>query len=135
MRAAGWMGIILVLVALVCVRSSAGQVQSTPGPGSGVVTVTGKVDVDNVVRVAPGADWKVSVSNVPDVRVANVPSVSLAALPFVKVGERYEVVWGPAERDTIRVTNAGSGGWVQVENASRPRWINLSLARAVEIVR
>lgn len=135
MRAAGSIAVFLVLGAFVFGPMASGQVQPVPGPGTGIVTVTGRVDVGNVVRVTPGEEWKVSVSNVPDVRVANVPSVTIAAAPFVKAGERYEVVWGPGEREVVRVTNGGSGGWVQVENDGRSRWINLSQARWIEIVR
>jgi hypothetical protein len=100
------------------------------------VTVTGTVGVDNVVRVVPGAgEWKVAVSNTPDVRVANTPTVALSPLPFVKIGGRYDVIWSPNERELIHVTAAGSGGWIRVESSGRARWVNLSLARSVEEAR
>jgi hypothetical protein len=128
------MGAMIVVVALALVRSSNGQVQSVPGPGTGVVYVSGKVDVDNVVRAAQAGDWKMTVANVADVRVTNTPVVTLSALPFVKEGSRYEIVWGQSDRESIRVMNAGTDGWVRVESTGRRRWVNLSTARAIEEV-
>jgi hypothetical protein len=135
-RRTGLAVVVTALVAIVWARSPSGQVQSVPGPGSGIVTVTGRVAIDDVVRVTPATnDWRVVVANMPDVRVANTPAVTLAPLPFIRVGARYEITWGPNERESIRVAQAGNGGWVRAESDSRTRWINLSIARAVEELR
>jgi hypothetical protein len=134
MRTKLLMGALILVVALALVRSSNGQVQSVPGPGTGVVFVSGKVDVENVVRAAQAGDWKMSVANVADVRVTNTPVVTLSALPFVSEGARYEIVWAQGDRESIRVMSTGTHGWVRVESTGRRRWVNLSTARAIEEV-
>jgi hypothetical protein len=110
-----------------------GQVQTVPGPGSGVVTVTGRVEVvDGMVRSSQNGDWRVTLANVPDVRVVNTSSVMLAPLPFLKQGTRLKVTWPDGTIDTIRVGQLGSGGWVFDDGAGRSMWVNLGLARSVE---
>jgi len=112
-----------------------GQVQPVPGPGSGVVTVVGRVEVaDGLIQARQSGDWKVAIANAPDVRVANIPTVALAPLPFLKVGARLEVSWPDNTTATIRVVQLGGGGWCLIEG-QRPQWINLSLARSVSDVR
>lgn len=109
-----------------------GQVQSVPGPGSGVVTVTGRVEVvDGMVRAAQNGDWKVQIANAPDVRVVNTATVLPAPLPFLKAGSRLTVTWPDGTVQTIRVGQLGSGGWVS-DDSARGRWLNLSAARSVE---
>jgi hypothetical protein len=108
----------------------------TPGPGTGIVTVTGSVDIGNTldVRAAQRGDWRVAVANTPDVRVANTPSVVVAPPGFVKKG-LYEITWPSGDRETVTIVEVGPGGWVQVTKASRDgrrRWVNLSAARDVE---
>jgi hypothetical protein len=123
-------------VTIAWVQSSSGQVQPVPGPGSGIVTVTGKVGIDDVVRVMPAlADWRVIVGNVPDVRVVNTPAVTLTLPTFVRVGGHYEITWGPNERESIRVAETLTGAWVRTDTGGRSRWLNLALARSVEEVR
>ncbi|HEY7499229.1 MAG TPA: hypothetical protein VH740_11980 [Vicinamibacterales bacterium] len=125
---------VLAVAALVSMNASNAQVQPTPGPGSGVVNVVGKVEIANIPDVAAiqRGEWKVAVANTPDVRVTALPPLS-----FVRTGGRYEVTWPGGEKDTVRVVHAGSGGWVGVESAatSRTRWVNLGNARAVEELR
>jgi hypothetical protein len=124
------------VVTITWVRSSSGQVQPAPGPGTGIVTVTGHVGINDIVRVAPAVtDWRVVVGNVPDVRVVNTPAVTLSLPSFIKVGGRYEITWGPNERESIRVVETLTGGWVRAESANRPRWLNLTIARGVEEIR
>jgi hypothetical protein len=105
------------------------QVQAVPGPGSGVVTVTGKVEVVNApdVGASQRGDWKM------DVRVTNTPTVTLAPLSFVKVGGRYEVLWPNGEKEMVRIAELGAGEWIRVES-TRPRWVNLAAARSIEAV-
>ncbi len=105
-------GVAIVLVALYLVRSTHGQVQSVPGPGSGIVAVQGEVDVRRLplIDVGQRGDWKVSLSNVADVRVVNTPTVAAAPLAFLKVGGRYDVTWPAGDRETIGVAQFGSGG-------------------------
>ncbi len=77
-------GVAIVLGALYLVRSTHGQVQSVPGPGSGIVAVQGEVDVRRLplIDVGQRGDWKVSLANVADVRVVN--AVVAAPLAFLK---------------------------------------------------
>jgi hypothetical protein len=127
-------GLLLGVAVLLWVRTSDGQVFPVPTAGSGTVTVTGKVDISNVVPVdaAQRGEWRVAVANAPDVRVANTPTVAVAPLPFVKVGGRLVVSWPGGEGETIRVLQLGGGGWVRVESSGRRRWMNLDDARFVD---
>jgi hypothetical protein len=127
-------GVLIAVVALYWVRSTDGQVQSVPGPGSGIVTVQGEVDIRSlpVIDVGQRGDWKVSLANVADVRVVNTPTVAAAPLTFVKVGGRYEVTWPGGDRETVGVAQIGSGGWVRAAVNGRQRWLNLSVAKAIE---
>ena len=111
-------GVAVVLVALYLVRSTHGQVQSVPGPGSGIVAVQGEVDVRRLppIDVGQRGDW----------------TVAAAPLAFLKVGGRYDVTWPAGDRETIGVAQLGSGGWVRAAAGGRPRWLNLSVAKAIE---
>jgi hypothetical protein len=122
--------VLIAVAALALSRSSHGQVQGVPGPGSGIVSVVGKVDIGNVpqVEAAQRGDWSVSLAHVPDVRVSNAPN----APAFVKAGSRYEITWATNEREVVRLAQVASSGWARVESTGRPRWVNLSLARSVE---
>jgi len=134
MRTKAAIGVLIAVAGLLCVRSSAGQVQPVPGPGTGIVTVSGTVDVGNVPSVNAGqrGDWKVAVSNAPDVRVVNTPTVAIAPVQFLKAGSRYEIVWSAGDREVIGVAQLGSEGWVRVNGGGRRRWVNIAAARAVE---
>ena len=119
---------------------SSAQVQSVPGPGTGVVTVTGEVAVANrpTVLATQEGEWRISLAGTAPVSVTNTPSVALA-LPFTpRKGARYEIVWPTGERETIAVTQASGGAWVRVERSATTageRWVNLAGARAVGEVR
>jgi hypothetical protein len=134
MRTKAATGILIVGAALVWARVPNGQVQPAPGPGTGRVTVEGTVNIGNVpvVETVQRGDWKVSVANAPEVRVVNTPVVGISPLPFLKVGGRYEVVWGAGEREVLVIAQLGSGAWARVETPGRRRWLNLSAARAIE---
>jgi uncharacterized protein (DUF58 family) len=123
-------GVAAVVCVLVMKPSNAAQVnvQPVPGPGSGVVTVTGKVEISNVpdVGASQRGDWKA------DVRVTNTPTVALESLPFLKPGSRYEVTWANGDKETVRVVQAAPGGWARVESSARTRWVNLTVARSVD---
>ena len=112
------------------------QTQRMPGPGSGVVPVSGTVEIGNtpMVKAAQQGDWKVTVGNQADVRITNTPLVTIAAPDFLKKSGRYSVTWASGEQETIVVTQAGTG-WVRTERDGRVRWMNLASARAVEEVR
>lgn len=120
-------------LALVWPAASAQQeVFRTPGPGTGMVTVQGSVDIGNVpdVNAAQRGEWQVAVSN--------VPTVVTAAPDFVARGGRFTVEWSGGERETVTIVAPGQAGWVQVEHPSgkgRRRWVNLAAALAVEEVR
>jgi hypothetical protein len=127
-------GLVIAVGAVYWARSTDGQVQSVPGPGSGIVTVQGKVDIRSLPAMDVGqrGDWKVSLANAADVRVVNTPAVAAAPLPFLKVGGRYDVTWPAGEHETIAVAQLASGGWVRAAVSGRQRWLNLSIARAIE---
>ncbi len=96
--------IVLVAVAgLHYAQSTAGQVQSVPGPGTGIVTVQGEVDVRRLppIEVGQRGDWRVSLANAADVRVVNTPAVAIAPPPFLRAGGRYEVSWPGGEREIV----------------------------------
>ena len=114
-------------------QSASGQVQSTPGFGSGVVQVQGTVDIGRLppVDVAQRGDWKVSLATVADTRVVNTPSVTIALPPFVAEGGRYVVTWANGEREGLAVGQV-AGAWVRAAVNGPPRWVNLSSARAIE---
>ncbi len=127
-------GVLMAVAALCWTRSTDGQVQSVPGPGSGIVTVQGEVDIRRLppIDAYQRGDWKVFLANVPDVRVVNTPAVTLAPLAFLKAGGRYFVTWSAGDTETIGVAELGSGGWVRAAGQGRRRWLNLATAKAIE---
>jgi hypothetical protein len=133
------LAIVLTIFATLGWAVSSAQVQSVPGPGTGVVTVTGEVGIANkpTVLAMQQGDWHVSLAGTTPVSVTNTPSVALA-LPFTpKNGARYEIVWPTGERENIVVMQGAAGAWVRVErNATTgERWVNLAGARAVSELR
>ena len=125
--------VLLAAAGLWRAQSASGQVQSTPGFGSGVVQVRGTVDIGRLppVDVGQRGDWKVSLATAADTRVVNTPSVTLALPPFVAEGGRYVVTWANGEREGLVVRQV-SGAWVRAAADGPPRWVNLSSARAIE---
>lgn len=115
------------------------QVQSVPGPGTGIVTVTGEVAVANkpVVLATQQGDWRVSLANTAPVTIANTPAVT-AALPMpLKKGGRYDVVWASGDHEAIVVAEGGASAWVRVVRSADAgeRWINLAAARSIAEIR
>jgi hypothetical protein len=106
------------------------EMQSRPGPGSGVMNVS--VVNHPAVTAAQSGEWRVSIDNVPDVRVANTAKVSVKLPDFVARGRNYLVIWTAGESEKISVREVGEDGWVQVESAN-PRWVNLREARSIEL--
>ncbi len=113
---------------------------SIPGPGTGIVTVSGDVRLANgtVVGAAQQGEWKVAIANTAPVSVTNTPTVALA-MPFsVRKGARYEIVWSAGERETVTISDAGASSWVLVEVSGQPtgrRWINLAQVRSISEAR
>ena len=108
-----------------------------PGPGTGIFKVIGTVDVGNVptVLATQAGQWKVDVANAPEVRVAGAPPLVLAAPEFLKIKSRCDITWTAGDRETVQLVQLGPGGWVRVQTDNgRQRWVNLALARSVEIV-
>jgi hypothetical protein len=136
MRTTVGAGVLMAVAALCWARSTDGQVQSVPGPGSGIVTVQGEVDVRRLPPIDAGqrGDWKVSLANVPDVRVVNTPTVTAAPLAFLKAGGRYAVTWPAGDTQRIGVAELGSGGWVRAAGQGRQLWLNLATAKAIQEV-
>lgn len=123
--------ILLVLVGLTAVAARQGQ--NVPGPGTGVVTVKGVVGIDNTVPVTQSGAWKVGVDGSPEVRVGNQPIVWIAPPSFIKAGGRYAITWNGGDIENITVSGVAGAGWVQVSTGNSPtRWINVTLARAIE---
>jgi hypothetical protein len=132
----------LIAAALGWAAVSARQVQSVPGPGSGVATVSGAVKVTNSPPTTLAGEWKVSVANAPPVTVpdgdwkvavANRPTVNVAPPEFVKQGGRYAITWTDGSSEIVTVAALAAGGWIRIDgNGSRQRWINLSVARRVD---
>jgi opacity protein-like surface antigen len=123
----------VVVFSLMSAGVLAQLVQPVPGPGSGIVTVSGNVSVANTpsVKAAQSGDWKVT--------LANTPIVQLTPPEFLRLGGRYEVVSTSGQRETIVVLQIGSGGWgawVKAQtHEGRARWVNVAAAASVEEVR
>ena len=98
-----------------------GQAQAVPGPGSGVVTVTGTVQIaDGMIHAAQVGDWKVAVANAPDVRVVNTPTVARAAWPFLRQGAQVTVTWPDGSTESIRIAQLGGAGGCREAAAAVP---------------
>ena len=117
-----------VLFVALCVAVAAQQdVRPVPGPGTGIVKVTGSVDVGTMppVEAVQRGDWKVAVSNTPTVQV--VPA------EFLKSGAVYVVTWSDGVQETLAVEQILTGTWVRtVTTEGRRRWVNLAVARSVQ---
>jgi hypothetical protein len=128
-------GLVAVLLAGVAVAAWAQQGQPRPGPGTGVVTVDGIVNLGNAPAMTQEGDWRVAVANTPSVNVATMPSVNIAniaAPAFVTTGKRYQIVWPTGESEQITAAATGTGAWVKV--AGPERWVNLGQARSVTLL-
>jgi hypothetical protein len=119
---------LMAVAVLLLTAPSHGQVQPMPGPGSGVVTVTGRVEIGNIPEVGASqrGEWRVALSH--------VPTIELAPLGFVKAGARYQIDWSNGDKEVVRVLQPLPGQWVRVESTQRPRYLNLSAARAIDEV-
>jgi hypothetical protein len=124
--------VALLAGAVLWVGTSAQQeVQTRPGPGSGLMNVN--VLNRPAVLAEQIGEWQVSISRMPDVRIANTATVAVQSPLFATTGSKYVVTWAAGETERIAITGVGEGGWVQVENPGRgKRWINLSNARSIE---
>jgi hypothetical protein len=123
--------ILLAVVGLTAV--SARQAQNVPGLGTGEVTVKGVVGIANTVPVTQSGAWKVGVDGSPEVRVGNQPIVWIAPPSFIKAGGRYAITWSAGDTENVTISGVAGAGWVQVTTSNSPtRWINVTLARAIE---
>lgn len=114
------------------------EVSPVPRAGTGVVTVTGSVDIGRMpaVTIAGQPDVAARQSGEWNVSVTGQPQVSLAPAAFVRNGMRYALTWTDGSIETVSVTESGAGGWVRVQHPQgASRWVNLSTARAIEEVR
>jgi hypothetical protein len=127
-------GVVVGALMLFLVHATSGQVQPVPGPGTGVVTVQGEVDVRRMplVDVGQRGEWKVLLAAPADTRVLAMPAVAIARPLFVKQGARYAITWTGGEQETIVIAQAGDGAWVRATVNGRDRWLNLAHARAVD---
>ena len=119
---------VLAIPVLLIARLTA-QVQPMPGPGTGVVTVTGKVDVGQAppLRAMQEGEWRMAVTSAP-------PLVQ-APLGIVRPRARYLVTWTTAETEMIAVEEVGPGGWVRGIVGDQAVWMNLAAARSVREAR
>jgi hypothetical protein len=122
-------GIVMATIASFGVVAWAQQGQPRPGPGSGVVSVQGVVNVGNTPSVRQDGEWRIAVANTPAVTIANSPVVSVSPPPFVRVGARYQIVWSSGETEQVAAASVGPDTWVRV--AGPERWINLAQARSI----
>ena len=124
--------IIVVVTVLAAVTWTAAQqeVQSRPGFGTGVMDV--RVVNHPAVTAAQSGAWEVGLSRPADARIISLPNVTVSRPSFIQVNASYRVTWSATESETVRISDAGGGGWVQVGGS---RWINLDQARSVEAVR
>ena len=124
--------IILVLAMLAGVTWTAAQqeVQSRPGPGSGVMDV--RVINHPAVTAAQSGAWEVGLSRPADARIIGMPNVTVSRPYFIQLNTAYRVTWSAADSEEVTITEAGGGGWVKVKGS---RWINLDQARSVEVAR
>src|SRR4026209_2588121 len=91
----------------------------TPTVGTGIAPVMGTVDIGNTpdVNAFQRGEW----------------NVTLALPTFVVKNNRSVVTWSAGERETVSVAAGAGGGGVRVANTDRRvRWINISMARAIE---
>jgi hypothetical protein len=124
---------VILLAGVGLTAVAARQVQNVPGMGSGEVTVKGVVGIANTVPVTQSGAWKVGVDGSPEVRVGNQPIVWMAPPSFIKAGGRYAITWNDGSTENVTVSGVAGAGWVQVATSnSSTRWINVTLARAIE---
>ena len=124
---------VILLAGVGLTGVSARQAQNVPGMGTGEVTVKGVVGIANTVPVTQSGAWKVGVDGSPEVRVGNQPIVWIAPPSFIKAGGRYAITWTAGDTENVTVSGVAGAGWVQVTTSNSPtRWINLTLARAIE---
>lgn len=117
------------LAAAVWVGVSAQQeMQSRPGPGSGVMNVN--VVNHPAVTAAQNGEWRVAIDNVPTVRLASPARVSVNVPEFVVKGRTYLVTWSDGTSETITVQEISEDGWIQI--SGKTRWVNLGTARAID---
>jgi hypothetical protein len=84
-----------LIAAMLCwaALSTAQTTQALPGPGTGIVPVTGTVSIDRMPAVSAiqAGPWEVAVRGVSEeVRVANQPVVSVAPVGFLRKGGRNQ---------------------------------------------
>jgi hypothetical protein len=124
--------IILVVAMLAGVTWATAQqeVQSRPGPGSGVMDV--RVINHPAVTAAQSGAWEVGLSRPADARIIGMPNVTVSRPYFIQLNTTYLVTWSAADSEEVTITEAGGGGWVKVKDS---RWINLDQARSVQVAR
>ena len=117
-------------VALYWAQTTHGQVQSVPGPGTGIVTVQGVVDIRKMPMLDVGqrGDWRVTLASVADTRVLNMPPVMLSRPSFVRGGARYAITWPSGEQETIRGRASGRR-CLGARDRQRPRPLAEPVAR------
>ena len=124
---------VILLAGVVVTAVSARQAQNVPGLGNGEVTVKAVVGIANTVPVTQSGAWKVGVDGSPEVQVANQPIVWIAPPSFIKAGGRDSITWNAGDTENVTVSGVAGAGWVQVTTSnSSTRWINVTLARAIE---
>jgi hypothetical protein len=125
----------LVGAALMWAGVSAQQdARSTPGLGTGIVTVTGAVEVANTptVEAMQGGVWTVALAQPADVRLSGTARVAGILPAFLQERHRYTITWPGGEREMVSVEALGAEGWFRTTVDGRVRWINVAMARSIE---
>ncbi|MGB2718066.1 MAG: hypothetical protein WBC51_28020 [Vicinamibacterales bacterium] len=128
-------GTMLVVAMLAWVVKPSGQaVRPVPGPGTGIVTVEGTVNVGNTPTVAVGNTPTVNAAQSGNwkVMLANAPSVTVTNPDFLRVNRVYIVTWPDRATESVEVAELGANGWIRVERQGRRRWVNLGQALFLE---
>jgi hypothetical protein len=121
------LGLVVALLGVGITLAAQQAVRPVPGPGTGIVTVTGSVDIDRLppVEALQRGDWKVA--------VANAPTVHVAATEFLKPGTVYAITWSDGVQETLAIDQVLPGGWARTAGSQGPRrWVNLATARSVQ---
>ena len=121
------LAVVVALLGVGITLAAQQAVRPVPGPGTGIVTVTGSVDIDDLppVEALQRGDWKVA--------VANTPTVHVAATEFPKPGAVYAITWSDGVQETLAIDQVLPGGWARTAGSQGSRrWVNVATARSVQ---
>lgn len=94
-----------------------------PGPGSGVTPVR---LVEQPV---------VTLSKASEVRIDGPVTTTTRGPSFATKGRTLLVTWSTGDEERLTVSDIVEGGWLEVQSSGGTRYVNLSAARSVQVVR